>query len=119
MPLRWDDAALTRKEQIEGGLDLTFSAVFAPYYLNLLAKLKPNSILEVGGGTGHLAEILANIPARYVMLEPSPGMYKVASELLASTAVELHNTKLEDYETDREYDLVISHMCIQTVLDIT
>src|SRR4051812_21014083 len=49
------------------------------------------------------------------MLEPSKGMYDVASEVLCSAGVSLVNTSIEDYSSPDIFNLIISHMCIQTV----
>ena len=115
MPERWDNAAALRKEQIESGLDLTFSSVFLPYYLNLVKELRPSSLLEVGCGTGHLSFELNRRISNVVAVEPSPGMHAVASDILADTGVQLINKSVQDCELAQPFDLIISHMCIQTI----
>jgi|LGVF01.1.fsa_nt_gb SAM-dependent methyltransferase len=118
MPERWDNAAELRKEQIESGLDLTFSKVFLPYYLNLATELRPSSLLEVGCGTGHLSSELSSHISKVVSLEPSPGMHAVASDILDDTRVQLINKRVQDLEFEQTFDLIISHMCIQTIHNI-
>ncbi|HTZ96303.1 MAG TPA: class I SAM-dependent methyltransferase [Terriglobales bacterium] len=118
MSQRWDGIAEVRKRQIESGKDLTFSKVFVPYYRGLLLKLRPESILEVGGGTGHLGLALSEISERYVMVEPSKGMHRVARSVLAETKVQIRNCPVEALNDDSRFDLVLSHMCVQTVRDL-
>lgn len=113
MTHHWDDIAAVRRQQIDDGWDLTFSRVFVPYYQQLISGLAPSSILEVGGGTGHLARSLSSIPERYVMLEPSQGMYEVAREVLADGRVEIHNCTVESFPEHGKFELVLSHMCVQ------
>jgi 2-polyprenyl-3-methyl-5-hydroxy-6-metoxy-1,4-benzoquinol methylase len=115
MPHRWDDNAKLRKQQIESGLDLTFSEVFLPYYVRMVSRLAPRSILEVGGGTGHLARALASMTTKYVVLEPSQGMFAVASEVLDGTPAQLRQSTIEEFNGAENYDLILSHMCVQVV----
>lgn len=119
MSQHWNKIAVIRKSQIESGKDLTFSKVFVPYYERLVSTLCPRSILEVGGGTGHLALALHGRTDRYVMIEPAPGMYGVAHELLAGTKVELRHCDLASFADSDKFDLVLSHMCAQTIRDIS
>jgi SAM-dependent methyltransferase len=118
MPHRWDDVAQLRKEQIEQGLDLTFSEVFVPYFRSKVAALSPRTILEVGGGTGHLAQALRPLTKSYVMLEPSGGMYRTASVLLSTADVVVHNCSLESFVSTMPFDMVLSHLCVQTVSNV-
>jgi SAM-dependent methyltransferase len=118
MPHRWNENAILRRDQIESGLDITFSRVFVPLFRDILNRLKPKSVLEIGGGTGHMARALCDGIATYEMLEPSPGMYAVASHTLAGTHVELHSYRLEDVPKRETFDFVMSHLCVQVIDDI-
>lgn len=115
MPSRWDDFASTRRVQIESGRDLTFSKVFLPYYVNLVAELRPESLLEVGCGTGHLSAILSNHVSTAFAIEPSVGMYAVAEQVTKGIGVQLSRSRAEDYKSANPFDLVISHMVLQLV----
>jgi len=109
---------MLRKQQIEDGLDLTFSKVFVPYYARVVSTLAPSSILEVGGGTGHLALVLASRTKKYVVLEPSQGMFAVARDVLKGTIAELRQSTIEEFREEEAYDLVLSHMCVQVVSNL-
>ncbi|HUW61168.1 MAG TPA: class I SAM-dependent methyltransferase [Candidatus Bathyarchaeia archaeon] len=115
---KWDDVAVTRRFQVEAGLDITFSRVFVPYYHDLVSSICPNSLLEVGCGTGHLAFALAPLVQTVVALEPSVGMYNVAKEVLCRSRVKLLNSSVEEYVINEEFDLIISHMCLQAVANL-
>lgn len=118
MPERWDNAAELRKEQIESGLDLTFSNVFLPYYQDLVKDYRLSSVLEIGCGTGHLSLELSKLVAKVVAIEPSMGMYAVAREVLKESGVELINKQIQDIKFEQTFDLIISHMCIQTAENV-
>jgi len=92
--------------------------VFVPYYEHLVTEINPQTILEVGGGTGHLAKALCEVPEIYMMIEPSLGMYKVATEVLDGKKVTLHNCAMESFCNEMLFELVISHMCIHSVSNI-
>jgi SAM-dependent methyltransferase len=112
---KWDSAAGLRRSQIEGGLDLTFSKVFVPAYCSMFNFLRPSSVLEVGSGTGHLALELSRLTDRYVGLEPSTGMITHAREVLEGRNVMLVHSSIENFMTEERFDLVLSHLCLQTV----
>lgn len=114
----WESAADLRRRQIEGGLDLTFSQVFLPLYRGLVSRRKPQRVLEVGGGTGHLALELSREVSEYTFVESSPGMCRVAREVLSGSRVAVHNLPIQQFVTDRPFNLVISHLCMQTADDL-
>lgn len=78
----------------------------------------PQSILEIGGGTGHLSLALSKIMPNILMLEPSSGMNDVAAHVLSNSKVSLMKIKLEELELGEKYDLIISHMVLHTITDI-
>lgn len=111
-------AAKVRRTQIEEGRDLTFSQVFLPYWRDVLVNNSPQSVLEVGCGTGHLAKSLFSLTDEFVALEPSPGMYREASEVLTGTSINLRNEALEFFETKAPFRLTFAHLCAQTIPDL-
>jgi hypothetical protein len=52
------------------------------------------------------------------MLEPSPGMYAIAIEVLHETQVQIHSCGAEDLPPADAYELVLSHLCLQVVSDL-
>lgn len=118
MEATWDKAGDTRRRQIESGSDLTFCQVFVPYYVDLITRLKPTSLLEVGCGTGHLSARLAECVPAVVAIEPSRGMYEIAVQVLTDCRVTLHNSAVQHYHDDMCFDVIISHMCVQVVDDL-
>ncbi len=115
MPKRWDDFASIRRAQIEAGMDLTFSKVCLPYYINLVKELRPESLIEVGCGTGHLSENLINHVNTVVAIEPSEGMHAVAKQVIEGSGVQLFRLRAEGYRSTQPFDLIISHMVLQLV----
>lgn len=118
MPQRWNKAASLRREQIESGLDITFNRIFIPYFHECVEGYDPKRLLEVGCGTGHLAASLAKRGRHIEALEPSPGMFSVAKEVLANSAVKLHHSTIEGFRPAARFDLVVSHLCGHVVADV-
>jgi SAM-dependent methyltransferase len=114
----WSAMAPLRREQIESGKDVTFNKVFVPFYLELVAALRCNSIVEVGCGTGHLAKNLSKIVERMYALESSSGMHAVATDVLRDSGVVLIHSSVEGYHGQERFDCVISHLCAQAVSDL-
>src|ERR1700721_1533426 len=105
MPRTWDNNARIRANQIDSGLDLTFSRVFVPFFREFVGKRELKTVLEVGGGTGHLARELSALVGQYVLIEPSIGMHLVARETLEGSDVELYNQTVEEFSTfGRRFD---------------
>lgn len=118
MPHRWDNAGKIRKQQIENRLDITFSYIFVPIYINVIKEINPTSIIEIGAGTGHLARELVNYCNNYFAIEPSKGMLEAAREVLKNKNVELLDCKIEDFVCDKTFDFVFSHLCAHAMEDI-
>jgi len=118
MPHRWNNCASLRQRQIEGGQDITFSKVFVPYYAECLSRCQPKSVLEVGGGTGHLALSLSPSVEKYVMLEPASQMFGIADQVLRRTGVQIHSCTIESFATSERFEFILSHLCIQAVTNV-
>ena len=118
MPHRWCDSARIRREQIESGKDLTFNEVFKPLFINRITSLSPNSVLEIGAGTGHISKELASIGMSVTAIEPSKGMYKVAEEVLSKSSVNLLNCTSFELPKTETFDISISHMVAHVVDDL-
>lgn len=87
--------------------------------IDVIRNCCPKTILEIGGGTGHLARELSRQVSQYVLVEPSAGMYSVACKTLDGTDIELCNQTVQEFsKSDRHFDLVLSHLCIQATSDV-
>ena len=115
MPHRWSKHASIRKQQIESGLDITFKKVFLPIYIKLFQQINPNSAIDVGAGTGHLALNLQPYCNNITAIEPSIGMYNTAKETLRHTNIELLNTSTYNHNISELFDFAYTHMCAHTI----
>jgi 2-polyprenyl-3-methyl-5-hydroxy-6-metoxy-1,4-benzoquinol methylase len=114
----WNKAADVRRHQIESGVDITFCKVFIPFFEEIVKQLNPSTILEVGCGTGHLSAKLATNERKIQAIDPSENMCSLAFEILNEKSVKLEKCFIEDFTSTEKFDLILSHMCVQTVSDL-
>lgn len=118
MPNRWSDSALLRREQIESGADITFNEVLKPTIVSRVTNLLPESVLEVGAGTGHMSKELSNFVFSITAIEPSKGMYDVAREVLLTSNVNLINCTSFQLKKENLYDVAFSNLVAHVVDDL-
>jgi SAM-dependent methyltransferase len=110
----WGGNAISRKRQIESGIDLTFSKVFIPIYKDILEAIKPNSVLEIGSGTGNLAQAVSIYLGRYLGIELSKGMYELAQSGNSNPKITFMNSILTKETEIGRFDIIIAHMVLHT-----
>ena len=78
------------------------------YVDKLVALLPPApaSVLDIGGGTGAMAGRLHSLGYEVEMLTPSSVQVGIAREELGDT-VKVHLTRLEEFATDRKFDVCL------------
>lgn len=115
---KWDRVAKQRFIQIESGRDITFSKVFVPLYTELLRAAAPKTLLEIGCGTGHLAKLLIELGFEVTAIEPAPSMFSIAIEMLKNLNCSVFNSKIEEFSSGLQYDICLSHLCLNSVKDV-
>lgn len=118
MPHRWCDSAKIRRWHIESGLDLTFNEVFKPLFIERISALKPVHLLEIGAGTGHLSKELSLLGFKVTAIEPSSGMYAVATDVLLNSQVKLIKCTSSNLEMSAIFDVAFSHLVAHVVDDL-
>ena len=115
MPQRWCNSAELRRSQIESGLDLTFNEVFKPIFIQRVTSLNPSRVLEVGAGTGHLSKALSCFGIEITAIEPSNGMFTVATDVLRDSNVSLKNCTSFELEESTKFEVAYSHLVAHVV----
>lgn len=80
----------------------------ANYTAYLMARIPEGvrSILDVGCGTGHVAQLLSEKGFRVTCISPSPELTRMARERLGDE-VPIHPTTYEAFHTEERFDLVL------------
>lgn len=118
MPARWCNSSELRKHQIESGLDLTFNEVFTPLFEAKVVDFCPSSVLEVGAGTGHMARNIASLGYKVTAIEPSKGMFSIASQVLYGSSAKVINCSADELPYDDLFDLAYSHLVVHVIDDL-
>jgi SAM-dependent methyltransferase len=93
-------------------------AFFARQILKFRPYWSGKSVLEVGSGTGWLMDFLLRNGAHHVIgIEPSDRQISVAKNRYPELTV--HHSSFEDYADPTGYDLVVSHMSIMHIPDLS
>ena len=116
----WGLISNLRKSQIESGNDITFSDLFIPYYKRLFSLLPHKKILEIGCGTGHMAQALINVlnPTLFIALDESKEMIQLARKVNRDVGIEILEVDYLNFSSVHKFDLIYSHMCLQTIEEI-
>jgi ubiquinone/menaquinone biosynthesis C-methylase UbiE len=116
---RFDDAAATWDD--DAGHEKRQAAVAQA--IKQAVRLNPRmSAVDVGGGTGRLSILLADVVGSVVVTDPSAGMVQVARERIEAAGLgERLRAVQADLTTDRldgAYDVVWSSMALHHVHDL-
>jgi trans-aconitate 2-methyltransferase len=89
--------------------------------------LPGKTILDIGCGTGNITNKVAKIAAFVDGIDASPNMIKYALETYGTNHnlpgvsyqknMKFHNTPIENFISDKEYDLALSFFCLHWVKD--
>jgi SAM-dependent methyltransferase len=115
----WDRIAEIRWRQLLSGEDLSFDNVLAPAVLDFVEGLRPQSILDVGCGTGVLTEMLASRAARVVGIDPSVRSIEICQAEPSAKADYLVSS-VEAFSIDQTetFEAVVAHMVMMDLPDL-
>jgi len=115
----WDLLGDTRNLQIASGGDLSFSQLLMPEIIHRLRDLpEGDSVLDVGSGTGHLAERIAERGLSVVGVDPSLRSVAIARDN-ASNAV-FHAVSVQDFAklSSEKFEVAVSNMVLMDAPDL-
>ena len=106
----WDAIAPTRHEVINKGKDISLLFVTAPCILNAIDQESPNSILDVGCGTGYLTSQLAKKAKTCIGIDISSASIRLAQANYNSTGAQFQNCSISDFNPNFKFDVCVSNM---------
>ena len=109
-PLQYDSVNLNWKK--EGMLDSPTRQFFREYLEQNIEDLTDKSVVDIGSGTGHLAELFRKFGAREIYgIEPSHKNVEISRELYPEMIVD--EVGLEGAKTEKTFDVVVLVMAFE------
>ena len=119
----WDSIAEARLNQIDSGLDSSFSKVLAPAILNRLNQ-KELRVLDIGCGTGTLSQKISNTVREVVALDPSCNSIRLARERHSAGNLHYIHSDAQQYLSNNDnakgyFNSIVLNMVLMDVIDIS
>lgn len=118
----WDKNAEIRHKQILEGKDLSFSNVLAPSVINNVCAIKNiagGSVLDIGCGSGILAQKLAKRVKSIIGIDPSQKSIEIANREYGNIKnLSFHCVAIENFNSPKKFQVVVSNMTLQTIKNI-
>lgn len=114
----WDKISDLRHSQLNSEQDISFNYILKPYLLNNITDLdkKFNKILEIGCGTGVLAQELVAFCNEIIGIDLSKKSIEIANQSKTSNNIKFIESSIEEYaETNNKFDLIVANMVLMDV----
>jgi len=85
--------------------------------IKILSKYNFKSVLEVGCGYGRFTEIIEKEyqPERFLAMDLSDSLIKIAKKKISGTNVEFQCTSIQDFKTDEKFELVFCGIILMMI----
>ncbi|MFC1903737.1 class I SAM-dependent methyltransferase [Chloroflexota bacterium] len=117
---QWDEIARLRADQIQKSRDLSYTYVLVPTILKLSTQSDFTAVIDIGCGPGFLIKKLCSKARRFVGIDMSKEMIKIAKAQCANLVnVEIRNSTIENFARNTKmpsFTLAIANMSLMTTL---
>lgn len=105
----WDSICRKREFAIENGLDPSLKFVTVPCILEEVEEYRPDSILDVGCGTGYLTSRLSQF-AKTIGIDCSRKSIEIAKDKYINNNLQFIQSRIGDYCSSNTFDICVSNM---------
>lgn len=106
----WDMMSASRQAVIESGKDISLELVTAPSILRQVKKEGPETLIDVGCGTGFLTAKLAGLVSSCVGIDASGRSIEIAKKKYSKTKAHFYKYRISEYVTDIPFDMCVANM---------
>lgn len=117
----WDALSVQRDVEISNGKDKSFDEILRPRIFDFVGRYKRPAVLDVGCGTGMLAEVLASVAKTVTGVDISSKSIEIARRRPTQANVTFSNVSLQSFarSCDRRFDVVVANMVLMNTPDIS
>lgn len=116
--LEWDTNAITRRDQIKSGIDISYSKVLIPAIFDILGSYRGKRCIDIGCGSGTLTAMLAEKASFVVGVDLSRKMIEIARQDVGHFPnIEFVHSSIESFSKvykGPKFDVGIAHMSLIT-----
>lgn len=106
----WDKVSPVRQRVIDENKDISLINITAPAILEEVAKTLPNTILDVGCGTGYLTHRMANYTKKCIGIDASKNSIALARARYSANNLLFFHSAIEEIELGMQFDLCVANM---------
>ena len=110
----WDLICERRHQTIEEGKDISFLYVTSPCIIRNLRDERPQTILDVGCGTGYLTQKLSYLVEYCDGIDISSKSIEIAKSTYGESNLNFYCCNIKDFRSKKLYDCCVSNMVMMT-----
>ena len=112
LTLEWDNVCEQRQELISSGTDVSLTMVTVPYIINKLARKENLRVLDVGCGTGYLANQIAEAGNTCMGIDSSKKSIQIAKSNYKRQGLSFKVCTAKNYDSSYHFDACVANMVL-------
>ena len=110
----WDKVCEKREQIINQGKDISLKYVTVPCIIKNLNEEKPKAVLEVGCGTGFLANEISKCCEYCYGIDASSKSIKIAKDKYKKSNIVFKESIISEFATENRFDSCVANMVFMT-----
>ena len=114
----WDETCKIRQQAINNNQDISLLSVTAPCIINEIKAEHPNSVIDVGCGTGYLTYKIKENVEHCVGIDASAESIVIANKYYKTSGLHFITSAFDRFNPEQHFDLCVSNMALTCDPDI-